>query len=303
MDIYLPIAEMSVPLEVILGLGLVVGFLSAIFGIGGGFLATPFLIFLGVPPSIAVGTQANQLVAASLSGMLGHFSRKHVDTKMGTYMLGGSFAGSLLGVLIFRLLQHLGQIDVVINILYVLLLSLIGIMMLVESTRVIFRLTPPKKAEAGFWQNLNARLPYQTHFPTSRLMLSALMPAFIGFIGGILVSIMGIGGGFFLVPAMIYILGMPSVMVAGTSLFQIFFTTTFTTIMHAITNKTVDLTLAVMLIAGGVVGSQIGIRLSPYIKGAPARFALAIMLILVALKLSNDLVAMPAELFSLQVRG
>jgi uncharacterized membrane protein YfcA len=303
MDIYLPIAEMSVPLEAVVGLGLVVGFLSAIFGVGGGFLATPFLIFMGVPPSIAVGTQANQLVAASLTGALGHWSRKHVDVKLGLYMLSGSFAGSLLGVLIFRLLQHLGQIDVVINILYVVLLLTIGGMMFFESVSVILKRKKTIRLDLNIWQKLNQKLPYQTHFPTSRLMISALMPAIIGFFGGILVSIMGIGGGFFLVPAMIYILGMPSMMVAGTSLFQIFFTTSFTTILQAITNKTVDLTLAVMLIIGSVIGAQIGIRISPYIKGAPARFGLAIMLILVATKLGFDLFLMPKELFSLQVRG
>lgn len=303
MNIYLPIAEISVPLEAVVGLGAVVGCLSAIFGVGGGFLATPFLIFMGVPPSIAVGTQANQLVAASLSGVLGHWQRQHVDVKMGTYMLGGSFLGSLLGVLIFRLLQHFGQIDMVINILYVVLLSIIGGMMLFESAHKLLRIQQKPKQTIGFWQQINIKLPYQTHFPKSRLMLSAIIPASIGFVGGLLVSIMGIGGGFFLVPAMIYILGMPSLLVAGTSLFQVFFTTTWTTLLQALTNKTVDLTLAVMLMVGGVVGAQVGVRLAPYIKGAPARFALAIMLILVASKLGFDLFVKPQELFSLQVRG
>lgn len=303
MNIYLPIAEISVPLEAVVGLGVVVGCLSSIFGVGGGFLATPFLIFLGVPPSIAVGTQANQLAAASLTGMLGHWQRGNVDAKMGTYMLAGSFAGSLLGVLIFRLLQHFGQIDMVINILYVVMLTTIGGMMLIESSHKLLRITPKQKKDNQFWQKLNMKLPYQTHFPKSRLMISAIIPAAIGFAGGILVSIMGIGGGFFMVPAMIYILGMPSLLVTGTSLFQIMFTTVWTTLLQAVTNKTVDLTLAVMLMMGGVIGAQIGVRLAPHIKGAPARFGLAIMLILVASKLGVDLFVKPNELFTMQVRG
>jgi uncharacterized protein len=302
MQIYLPIAEMTVPVEAVLGLGVVVGFLSSVFGVGGGFLATPFLIFLGVPPSIAVGTQANQLVASSVSGTLTHWSRGNVDAKLGLVMLGGSVAGSILGIGIFKLLQHLGQIDAAINILYVFFLGTIGIMMLLESAYAILKRQPAEKTRAKFWVDLGNRLPYKMHFPRSRLSISAFLPAGIGFLGGMLVSVMGIGGGFFMVPAMIYILGMPILIVAGTSLFQIMFTTAFATILHAVTNHTVDLVLAAMLIAGGVAGSQIGIRAAKHIRGATARLMLALMLIVVAMNLATNLVIRPDELYSLQER-
>jgi uncharacterized membrane protein YfcA len=303
-QVYLPIAEMAVPGEVILALGGVVGFLSAVFGVGGGFLATPFLVFLGVPPSIAVGTQANQLAAASLTGVIGHWKRGNVDVRMGGLMLAGSILGSVVGIAIFRLLQHIGQIDAVINILYVLLLGNIGVMMLIESLNALLR----KKVEGDrirspFWDRLIRRLPYPMRFPKSKLYISALVPAAIGFVGGVMVSILGIGGGFFLVPAMIYIIGMPTLLVAGTSLFQILFTTVFATVLHAVANKTVDLVLAALLIVGGVIGVQIGIRAARHIKGAPARLSLAAMLLLVCLKLVFDLLIEPSELFSTEIRG
>lgn len=302
MQIYLPIAEMTVPVEAILALGTVVGFLSSVFGVGGGFLATPFLIFLGVPPSIAVGTQANQLVASSVSGSLTHWSRGNVDIKLGLVMLGGSVIGSIIGIGLFKLLQHLGQIDAAINILYVVFLGIIGAMMFIESIYALLKRQTADKGRSKFWIRMGETLPYPVHFPKSKLYISALLPAGIGFLGGVLVSIMGIGGGFFIVPAMIYILGMPTLMVAGTSLFQIMFTTAFATIMHAVANHTVDLVLAVLLIAGGVAGAQIGVRAGKYIRGAPARLLLASMLILVATKLASDLFVPPFELFSLQVR-
>jgi uncharacterized membrane protein YfcA len=303
-QVYLPIAEMAVPGEIILALGGVVGFLSAVFGVGGGFLATPFLVFLGVPPSIAVGTQANQLAAASLTGVIGHWKRGNVDVRMGGLMLTGSIIGSIVGIAIFRVLQHIGQIDAVINILYVLLLGNIGVMMTVESINALLK----KEKESGslrspFWDRVIHRLPYPMKFPKSKLYISALVPAGIGFIGGVMVSILGIGGGFFLVPAMIYIIGMPTLLVAGTSLFQILFTTVFATVLHAVANKTVDLVLAALLIAGGIIGVQIGIRVSKHIRGAPARLLLAAMLLLVCLKMAFDLLVQPIELFSTEIRG
>ncbi len=302
MQIYLPIAEMTVPVEAILALGMVVGFLSSVFGVGGGFLATPFLIFLGVPPSIAVGTQANQLVASSVSGSLTHWSRGNVDAKLGLVMLGGSVGGSIIGIGVFKILQHMGQIDAAINILYVIFLGAIGAMMMLESAYALLKKQTAEKSRSKFWIDLGARLPYQMHFPKSKLYISAILPAGIGFLGGMLVSIMGIGGGFFMVPAMIYILGMPTLMVAGTSLFQIMFTTAFATMLHAVANHTVDLVLALLLIAGGVIGSQLGVRAAKHIRGAPARLMLAAMLILVALKLGSDLFVQPYELFTLQER-
>ncbi|MCB9989361.1 MAG: sulfite exporter TauE/SafE family protein [Rhodospirillales bacterium] len=303
MQIYLPIAEMTVPAETILLLGTVVGFLSGMFGVGGGFLTTPFLIFMGLPPGVAVGTQANQLVAASLSGVLAHWKRGNVDVKMGAVMLAGSFIGSIIGVFVFRLLQHIGQIDFAISILYVLLLGSMGAMMLVESLLALRK----KKSTAGkkeeFRHNAFFRaLPYKMKFPRSRLYVSALVPAGIGFIGGLLVSIMGIGGGFLMVPAMIYLLGMPTILVAGTSLFQIIFTTMFTTVLHAVTNHTVDLVLAGLLIVGGVIGVQFGVRVARKVNGVYARLALAALLLFVSVQLMGELFIKPIDLYSTEVR-
>lgn len=302
MQIYLPIAEMTVPVEAILILGMVAGFFTSVFGVGGGFLTTPFLIFLGVPPSISVGTQANQLVASSVSGSLIHWSRGNIDIKLGLTMLGGSVVGSLIGIGLFKILQHMGQIDAAINILYIILLGSIGTMMLIESVYALLKKSPTEKGRPKFWVMLGERLPYKMHFPKSKMYISACLPAGIGFLGGLITSLMGVGGGFFMVPAMIYILGMSTIMVAGTSLFQIMFTTIFSTILHAVANHTVDLVLAVLLIVGGIIGSQIGVRAAKHIRGAPARLMLAAMLIIVAGKLSSDLFIPPYELFSMQER-
>lgn len=308
MQIYLPIAEMAVPAESILLLGALVGFLSGVFGVGGGFLMTPFLIFMGLPPGIAVGTQANQLVAASLSGVLGHWRKGNVDFKLGGVMLAGSIAGSLVGVLVFRMLQYIGQVDLAIQILYVLLLGSMGIMMMVESTMSLIRARgkgtsaaaedKPRLHHHPFFQ----ALPYKMRFARSRLYISALLPAGIGFVGGLLVSIMGIGGGFLLVPAMIYILGMPTLLVAGTSLFQILITTILATIMHATTSQTVDLVLASMLIVSGVIGVQVGVRFSRRISGAWARVALAGLLLLVSFELAGQLLIAPVDLYTARAR-
>ena len=302
MLVYLPIAEMAVPAEIILMLGVLVGFLSGVFGVGGGFLMTPFLIFMGLPPGVAVGTQANQLVAASLSGLLGYMKRGDVDFKIAGVMLSGSLAGSVLGVLIFGMLQHFGQIDIVIPVLYIVLLGTMGMMMLTESISSLLK----KKSGDDTVRLHNhpwlADLPYKMRFPRSRLYISALIPCGIGFIGGLLVSILGIGGGFLLVPAMIYILGMPTLLVAGTSLFQILVTTIMATVMHATVNQTVDLVLAFLLIIGGVVGAQIGVRISRRIKGAYARIFLAVLLLLVSVELASELFIRPMELYTTAVR-
>ncbi|NCC21223.1 MAG: sulfite exporter TauE/SafE family protein [Alphaproteobacteria bacterium] len=301
MQVYLPIAEMTVDAEAILLLGTIVGVLSGLFGVGGGFMTTPFLIFMGLPPAVAVGTQANQLVASSVSGVLGHWRRGNVDFKMGAVMLAGSIVGSFIGVLIFRLLQHLGQIDLAIQILYVVLLGTIGTLMLIES--VITLLKKDNREARGARQHAWMRaLPYKMRFPRSRLYISALLPGGIGFVGGLLVSIMGIGGGFLLVPAMIYILGMPILLVAGTSLFQIIFTTAFAAVLHAVLNHTVDLVLAMLLIAGGVIGAQVGVRLARKVKGAVARVILAVLVLIVSLELAGELLIKPTDLYSTTVR-
>ncbi len=303
MLVYLPIAEMVVPAEIILSLGVLVGFLSGVFGVGGGFLMTPLLIFMGLPPGVAVGTQANQLVAASLSGLLGHMKRGDVDFKIAGIMLCGSIVGSVLGVLIFGMLQHFGQIDIVIPILYILFLGTMGFMMLAESVSSLLKKTHADENRTRLHNHpALANLPYKMRFPRSRLYISALIPCGIGFVGGLLVSILGIGGGFLLVPAMIYILGMPILLVAGTSLFQILITTMFATVMHAVVNQTVDLVLAFMLIIGGVVGAQIGVRVSRRVKGVYARVFLAILLLLVSVELAGELFIRPAELYSTAVR-
>lgn len=303
MQIYLPIAEISVPAESLVLLGVAVGFLSGVFGVGGGFLATPFLLFMGVPPAVAVGTQANQLIATSVTGVLGHWRRGNVDFQIGGVMLAGGAGGSVVGIFIFRLLQHYGQIDVFIAFSYILLLGTIGSMMLYESVMAMLsksRITPDVQsiAQRPFFRNL----PYKMRFNRSRLYMSALLPASVGFLGGILVSIMGIGGGFVLVPAMIYFLGMPAVLVAGTSLFQIIFVSAFSCVLHAVANGTVDIILSLVMTIGGVVGAQVGVRLAKRIKGAPARIALALIIIGVCFRMMASLFVQPADLFVMDVR-
>ena len=300
MQVHLPIAEMSISAEMIFLVSAFVGFLSGIFGVGGGFLTTPFLIFSGVAPGVAVGTQASQLVASSVSGAIGHWKRNNVDIKMGLVMLTGGILGSFVGIMIFKFLQYLGQVDFVISLLYVVLLGSIGFMMLSETifSKFIQKKSPRREFNTLKVSPIIAALPYKLRFPRSKLFISALVPGGIGFVGGILTSIMGIGGGFLIVPAMIYILGMPTLLVAGTSLFQIIFTTASAVIMHAVLNNTVDMVLAVILIAGSVIGAQIGISVARFVSSAQARLIMAVMVLLVAIKLSFDLFIEPAELFS-----
>ncbi len=304
MQIYLPIAEMSVPAESLVFLGVAVGFLSGVFGVGGGFLATPFLLFMGIPPAVAVGTQANQLIATSVTGVLGHMRRGNVDVHLGTVMLAGGFFGTIVGIFLFRMLQHFGQIDVVIAVSYVLLLGTIGSMMLFESIAAIMNKSKVTEdvqslSQREFFRNL----PYKTRFLKSRLYISALLPAGIGFLGGILVSILGIGGGFIIVPAMIYILGMPTILVAGTSLFQIIFISAFSCILHAVANGTVDIILSMVMIVGGVVGAQVGVRMAKRIKGASARIILAVIILIVCMRMMGVLFIQPDDLYALDVRS
>ena len=241
MNIYLPIAEVSVNLFVILGLGGVTGLLSGMFGVGGGFLMTPFLIFIGVPPTVSVATSANQIIASSVSGFFAHWRRKNVDFKMGIFLLGGGFLGSTAGVALFRWLQQIGYIDVIISAFYVVFLGAIGTIMAGESIRSMFQVstTHAPATQPHFVKNL----PWRVEFPHSKLTISGFVPIGIGFVIGILVSMMGVGGGFFLIPAMIYILGMPTSVVIGTSLFQIIFITANVTFLQAMTTQTAKLLL------------------------------------------------------------
>ena len=266
MQIYLPIAEMSVNVFLIFGMGGGVGFLSGLFGVGGGFLMTPLLIFIGIPPAVAVATEANQIVASSVSGVLAHWRRANVDVKMGLTLLAGGIVGSSFGVWLFTILRGLGQIDLVIKLCYVVFLSVIGVLMLSESIRTLLCVKRHirRKRHHHYWIH---GLPLKMRFRRSRLYISALLPIGIGFLVGVLSAIMGVGGGFIMVPAMIYLLGMPTVVVVGTSLFQIIFVTANVTILQAVSNQTVDVVLALILLTGGVIGAQIGARASGRLKG------------------------------------
>lgn len=301
MHIYLPIAEISVNIFLLLAIGGGIGFLSGLFGVGGGFLLTPLLIFTGIPPAVAVATGANQIVASSLSGVMAHFRRKTVDIKMGLVLLSGGIVGSFLGVGLFNWLKSVGQVDLLISISYVVFLGIIGSLMLVESLRAMWRLhkgTAPPRRRPGS-HNWVHKMPLKMRFRASHLYISAIPPIIIGMLVGVLASIMGVGGGFIMVPAMIYILKMPTNVVVGTSLFQIMFVTALVTILHSGQNQTVDVVLATISLVGGVIGAQFGVRFSQKLKPELLRALLAGMVMLVCLKLGYDLVIQPDELFQL----
>ena len=298
MDIYLPIAEVSVNVILILGLGGGVGFLSGLFGVGGGFLMTPLLMFIGIPPAVAVATEANQIVASSVSGVLAHWRRGNVDFKMGVVLLVGGFAGSSAGVWLFTVLRELGQIDLVIKLSFVVFLGIIGGLMLVESVLAMMRRRKKAPAQKSRRSWLD-RLPLKMRFRRSRLYISVLLPILVGFVVGLLAAIMGVGGGFIMVPAMIYLLGMPTAVLVGTSLFQIIFVTANVTVLQAITNQTVDVVLALLLLFGGVVGAQFGARAGALLRGDQLRSLLAVMVLIVCGKLAFDLVVTPADVYSL----
>ena len=302
MQIYLPIAEMSVSVYLLLGIGGGVGFLSGLFGVGGGFLATPLLMFIGVPPAIAVGTGANQIVAASVSGALAHWRRGNVDLKMGMVLLAGGIVGSGAGVWLFAYLRRIGQIDATISLSYVVFLGIVGGLMLVEALRANLRRQRPgsgrRKLHQHYWVH---GLPLKMRFQRSKLYISALLPLAIGFLVGMLAAIMGVGGGFIMVPAMIYLLGMPTMVVVGTSLFQIIFVTANVTFLQAAANQTVDVVLALLLLAGAVIGAQLGTRVGAKLHGDQLRGLLAVMVLAVSAKLALDLILAPDELYSLTV--
>jgi uncharacterized membrane protein YfcA len=303
MEIYLPIAQMPVDPLVVLAMGAFVGLLSGLLGIGGGFLMTPLLIFIGIPPAVAVATQSNQLVAASVSGVIAHWRRRNVDFKLGLVMLAGGGIGSVIGVALFAKLKALGQIDLVISLSYVLFLGAVAGLMMVDNFKMLVLHRNVTVRRRLHTHNALHRLPLRMRFPRSRLYISALLPLMIGFVGGLMVAIMGIGGGFILVPAMIYLLGMPIGLVAGTSLFQIIFTTGITTFLQAITTHAVDVVLAAVLILGGVIGAQVGTRLAHLLKPEYSRLAHASIVLVVAVKLAWDLFTKPENLFSVVTMG
>ncbi|MEO0389462.1 MAG: sulfite exporter TauE/SafE family protein [Pseudomonadota bacterium] len=302
MQVFLPIAEVSVNAFLLLGLGGMVGVLSGMFGVGGGFLMTPLLFFIGIPPAVAVATEANQIVASSFSGVLAHLRRKTVDLKMGTVLLIGGLAGAALGVVVFNYLKALGQVDLLVRLCYVVFLGIIGALMFVESLNAIRKVrsgAPPARRK----HTLIHKLPFKMRFRVSGLYISVIPPLLVGLSVGVLAAIMGVGGGFIMVPAMIYLLGMPTKVVVGTSLFQIIFVTGFTTLLHATTNYTVDVVLAVLLLIGGVIGAQIGTRIGVRMKAEQLRILLALLVLAVCGKLAFDLLVMPNELYSLGTAG
>jgi uncharacterized membrane protein YfcA len=302
MHLYLPIAEMSVSVLVYLGLGAAIGFLSGLFGVGGGFLLTPLLMFLGVPPAIAIGTGSVHVVASSVSGAIAQYQRNNVDVKMGTVMLIGGLIGTTVGVEAVRLLRNAGQFDLTVSLIYVTFLGVIGGLMLIESINTWRR----SKASGGAPSALRKSgqhtwvdgLPFKMRFRRSKLYISVIPPAIIGTFVGFLAAIMGIGGGFVIIPAMIYLLRMPTSVVVGTSLFQIVFVAGSAAVLHAIQNHAVDVVLAVILIVGGVVGAQFGAVAGAKLKGEQLRFLLAALVLIVSVRMAVDLVATPTELFS-----
>lgn len=299
MQIYLPIAELSVNAFGILLLGGVTGVLSGMFGVGGGFLITPLLIFIGVSPAVAVATSANQIIASSLSGFLAHMRRHNVDFRMGVVLLVGGVVGSTLGVWLFHWLKGSGHIDLIISVSYVLFLGLVGGMMALESFRGMFGMKRVKPAmDRLIKQPWHATMPWQMEFARSGIRISAWLPLLIGFIVGVMVSLMGIGGGFFLIPAMIYVLRMPTSVVIGTSLFQIIFITANVTFLQAVTNQTVDIVLALLLLSGSVLGAQVGSKLGARLPAEHLRSLLAALVLAVALKLAVGLVAVPDNPYS-----
>jgi len=302
MDLYLPIANLSVNAVVIVMLGLGVGLLSGMFGVGGGFLTTPLLIVYGIPPTVAAASSASQVTGASVSGVFAHLRRQGVDLHMGAVLIAGGVLGSGAGALLFRLLQASGQIDTVIAILYVLMLGSIGWLMLSESLGSIRaqRAGSAPKAKRRRHHPMVAALPLRWRFYRSGLYISPLAPLLLGFATGILTMLLGVGGGFILIPAMLYLLGMPAQVVVGTSLFQILFVSAAATMVHSVTTKAVDIVLAVLLLLGSVVGAQLGARFAARAKPEYLRLVLAVMVLLVALRMVLGLAWRPDEIFTVQ---
>ncbi len=293
MQIHLPIAEMAVDPLVIIAIGAGVGFVSGLFGVGGGFLLTPLLMFAGVPAVVAVSTQANQVLATSIAGASSHWKNRAVDIRMGLFMMSGGLAGSGLGVWVFKLLKASGNIDEVIAISYVLFLGTIGGLMFWESIGPAIgknsdgNKDPKRRSAMRAWTRA---LPFKRRFPRSGLYISMIPPVLIGFFVGFLAAVLGVGGGFILAPAMVYLLGVPTRVMVGTSLFQIIFLTAFVTFLQAAVNQTVDLVLAAVLMSGGVVGAKLGAATGQYLNAAQLRFLLALVVLAMGGKLAYDLI-------------
>lgn len=300
MQIYLPIAELSMNIFVLFAMGGGVGFLSGMFGVGGGFLMTPLLIFTGVPPAIAVATEANQITAASVSGAVAHWRRGGVDFKMGMVLIGGGIVGTYFGAMIFTYLKSIGQVDLMISLAYVVFLGSVGGLMFVESVRSIIRARRGEVVKSVRRQRTWVdALPFKMRFRKSKMYVSVIMPLVIGAFVGVLAAIMGVGGGFIMVPAMIYLLHMPTNVVIGTSLFQITFVTAAATYLHSINTQTVDVVLAVVLLLAAVIGAQIGAVFGAKLKGEQLRILLAGMVLMVCMKMGYDLIVEPDELFTI----
>ncbi len=302
-SIYLPIAEMNVNILLIIFIGMMIGGLSGLFGVGGGFLMTPLLIFLGIPPAVAVGTEAPHVLASSVSGVIAHWRRKNVDFKMGFFLLFGGVIGSTVGVNLFKILRAYGQIDIVIQMLFLIFLGFIGFSMAFESAKTTitkYRTTSIIRTKLHQHSWIHG-LPFKIRFHRSKLYISAIPPIIIGFFVGVLSAMMGVGGGFIMIPAMVYILGMSTNVVVGTSLFQIIFVTANSTFFQSYLNQTVDIVLASLMIIGGVIGAQFGARLGTKLKAEYLRGILAIIVLTVCAKILIDLTLTPSDLFSLDI--
>ena len=303
MSIYLPIAEMNINIFLIVFIGMLVGALSGLFGVGGGFLMTPLLIFLGIPPIVAVGSEAPHVLASSVSGVIAHWRKKNVDFKMGFFLLLGGVMGSTLGVYLFKLLNSYGQIDIVIQFLFLIFLGFIGMSMAFESAKTTiknYRTTSAIRTKLHQHSWIHG-LPFKLRFHRSKLYISAIPPILIGFFVGILSAMMGVGGGFIMIPAMVYILGMSTNVVVGTSLFQIIFVTANSTFFQSYLNQTVDIVLSALMILGGVIGAQIGVRIGSKLKAEYLRGILAILVLLVCAKILTDLILTPTEMFTTEI--
>lgn len=299
MQVYLPIAEMSVDALLLLGIGFGVGWLSGLFGVGGGFLLTPLLILIGIPAPVAVASGANQTLGASVSGLIAQWRRGNVDPRMGLVLLAGGFVGSALGVEIFAWLRRQGQVDLAVSIFYVVILGSVGALMVRESIRAILRRrrqVAPARLHAHLWMH---GLPLKLRFRKSRLYISVIPPLLVGLGIGILSAVMGVGGGFMLVPAMIYLLGMPTAVVIGTSLFQVVFVAANVTLLQAISNGSVDIVLTLLLLVGGVAGAQFGASMGTRLRGEETRALLGLLVLGVALSLLWGLITTPDSLFAI----
>ncbi len=304
MQIYLPVAELSLNIFLLIGLGLAIGFLSGMFGIGGGFILTPFLIFLGVPAGVAVGTGASQVVASSVSSAIGHWQRGNIDFQMGYLLIGGGVFGALAGVKVLAILSAYGQLDLFVSLSYVVLLGVVGALMLIESVQKLMpkQGAAPVSIRRGGQHTWIDGLPLKQRFRRSKIYVSAIPPVALGGFVGWLTAIMGVGGGFLLVPAMIYLLRLPTRIVIGTSTFQIVCITAFTTVLQSVQNHSVDIMLSLPLMFGGVIGAQLGVGFSERLKAEQLRALLALLVIAVAVRMALGLVVPPSFPYTLDTR-